>query len=55
MFTESERRYREVMLQRQKERLQKRACKGLREKVEEFNAKLSQLPEHFDIPKVGPG
>lgn len=26
-----------------------------REKLEKFNKNLSQLPEHFDIPKVGPG
>ncbi|KAL4435369.1 hypothetical protein ABPG74_022852 [Tetrahymena malaccensis] len=26
-----------------------------REKLEKFNKGLSQLPEHFDIPKVGPG
>ena len=26
-----------------------------REKVEQFNKKLAKLPEHFDIPKVGPG
>lgn len=26
-----------------------------REKLEKFNKNLNKLPEHFDIPKVGPG
>lgn len=28
---------------------------GHRQKVENFNKKLANLPEHNDIPKVGPG
>jgi protein FAM32A len=26
-----------------------------RQKIEEYNKKLANLPEHNDIPKVGPG
>ena len=26
-----------------------------RQKIENFNKKLANLPEHNDIPKVGPG
>ena len=26
-----------------------------REKVEDFNRKIAKMPEHYDIPKVGPG
>lgn len=29
--------------------------KSHKEKVAEFNEKLSKLSEHYDIPKVGPG
>ncbi|KAH8740973.1 hypothetical protein FG386_002519 [Cryptosporidium ryanae] len=35
--------------------IQKRAALTHRQRVSEFNEKLSLLPEHFDIPKVGPG
>ena len=42
-----------------KKRFTERAEKELivthREKLEKFNINLGQLPEHFDIPKVGPG
>lgn len=34
---------------------QKAAHKSHKEKVAEFNDKLSKLSEHYDIPKVGPG
>ncbi len=26
-----------------------------RERIDEYNKKLAKLPEHFDIPRVGPG
>lgn len=26
-----------------------------REKIDKFNKKIAKIPEHFDIPKVGPG
>lgn len=29
--------------------------KGHRAKIEDFNKALANLPEHYDIPKVGPG
>ena len=31
------------------------ASKSHKDKVREFNEKLSKLSEHHDIPKVGPG
>lgn len=34
---------------------QKATYKSHKEKVAEFNDKLSKLSEHYDIPKVGPG
>lgn len=37
------------------ERIAKAAAKSHKEKVSEFNSKLEQLSEHYDIPKVGPG
>eukprot|EP00347_Sterkiella_histriomuscorum_P024323 403331528 len=54
-LTESERRYQEVQRQRQMQRIQDKVHKNHREKIEDFNKKLAKLPEHFDIPKVGPG
>ncbi len=54
-MTESERRYLEVQRQRQQQRIDGKLALNHREKIEEFNKKLSKLPEHFDIPKVGPG
>lgn len=29
--------------------------KSHKERVENFNEKLRSMPEHFDIPRVGPG
>ena len=37
------------------DRVSKAAAKSHKEKVSEFNNKLEQLSEHYDIPKVGPG
>ena len=48
-----------LFLRRQRERetetIQKLTQKTHREKIEEYNHKLSELSEHHDIPKVGPG
>lgn len=54
-MTESERRFLEVQRQRQRDRIEKNLLLTHREKIEQFNDKLEKLPEHFDIPKVGPG
>jgi len=40
---------------RQSKIVSKKAAKSHRQKVEEFNLKLANLSEHYDIPKVGPG
>ena len=53
--TAAEKRYDEMMLKREKERVAKAASKSHRERVNEFNAYLQNLSEHHDIPKVGPG
>lgn len=37
------------------ERVSKAAQKSHKERVADFNNKLEQLSEHYDIPKVGPG
>ena len=54
-MTESERRFLEVQRQRQRERIEKNLELTHRDKINQFNEKLEKLPEHFDIPKVGPG
>jgi protein FAM32A len=43
------------LAKREAERLAKVAAKSHRERVQEYNEKLSKLSEHHDIPKVGPG
>ncbi|KAG5439771.1 hypothetical protein PCANB_000053 [Pneumocystis canis] len=53
--TPTEQRFEEVWRKRMDERVQKTATKSHRERVAEFNKKLSELSEHNDIPKVGPG
>eukprot|EP01016_Furgasonia_blochmanni_P049997 TRINITY_DN7662_c0_g1_i1.p2 TRINITY_DN7662_c0_g1~~TRINITY_DN7662_c0_g1_i1.p2 ORF type:complete len:148 (-),score=5.77 TRINITY_DN7662_c0_g1_i1:141-584(-) len=37
------------------ERIEDKLKSTPREKLEAFNRRLSKLPEHFDIPRVGPG
>ncbi|KAI8372886.1 uncharacterized protein BYT42DRAFT_594784 [Radiomyces spectabilis] len=53
--TEAERKFEEIQRKRQMERVAKAAMKSHKEKVIDFNNKLEQLSEHYDIPKVGPG
>ncbi|CDS12691.1 hypothetical protein LRAMOSA04877 [Lichtheimia ramosa] len=53
--TEAEKKFEETQRKRQMERIAKAAAKSHKEKVSEFNNKLEQLSEHYDIPKVGPG
>jgi protein FAM32A len=43
-----------VLLQEQ-EIIEKKIAKTHRQKIEEFNLYLSKMPEHHDIPRVGPG
>jgi protein FAM32A len=53
--TEAERRRDAQLARVEEERLRKRAERGYRERVAEYNDKLAQLSEHHDIPRVGPG
>jgi protein FAM32A len=53
--TPAERRYEESLAKREKDRIGKMAQKSHRERIEEFNQKLTNMSEHYDIPKVGPG
>ena len=55
MMTDAENRFREIKMQRQKERIERKMDKSHRNRVDDFNQKLEKLPNHFDIPKVGPG
>uniref|UniRef100_A0A7S0YEE4 DUF1754-domain-containing protein n=1 Tax=Polytomella parva TaxID=51329 RepID=A0A7S0YEE4_9CHLO len=54
-MTDAERRREEKMKKFEDSRLKKFAEKSYREHVKEFNEHLSNLSEHHDIPKVGPG
>jgi len=53
--TPAERRYEESLARREKDRIGKMAQKSHRERIEEFNLRLTNMSEHYDIPKVGPG
>jgi len=53
--TAAEKRYEEQLARREKDRISKMVAKSHRERIEEFNQKLANLSEHYDIPKVGPG
>ncbi|KAK9810241.1 hypothetical protein WJX72_007105 [[Myrmecia] bisecta] len=55
MRTEAEKKYEAAMTKREAERIKKQASKTHRERVNEFNQYLTNLSEHHDIPKVGPG
>ena len=52
---QAEKRFDEVLTRREKEEIEKAAGKTHRDKVKEFNEKLANESEHYDIPKVGPG
>jgi len=44
-----------IRAEREKKEIKEYVQTSHREKVEEFNRFLDELPEHFDIPRVGPG
>ncbi|OMH85640.1 hypothetical protein AX774_g811 [Zancudomyces culisetae] len=57
-LTESERRFKEVQDKRKRKKIEEFVKKSHKEKVQvstEFNERLARLPEHHDMPKVGPG
>lgn len=51
-MTEAQRRFKEKQRQLEERQLKKVASKPYRERVEEFNEKLSKLTEHNDIPRI---
>ncbi|KAF2262866.1 hypothetical protein CC78DRAFT_417763, partial [Lojkania enalia] len=53
--TEAELRYEEARRKRLDERLRREGVKTHKERVEELNRYLSELSEHHDMPKIGPG
>ncbi|GAA5822099.1 hypothetical protein JCM11251_004857 [Rhodosporidiobolus azoricus] len=53
--TEAQRRFEEVQRKRLLDKAAKAAAKSHKDRVAEFNEKLENLSEHYDIPKVGPG
>ncbi|GAA5986641.1 hypothetical protein JCM10908_003834 [Rhodotorula pacifica] len=53
--TEAERRFEEVQRKRLLDKAAKQALKSHKDRVAEFNEKLENMSEHYDIPKVGPG
>ncbi|CAD8067675.1 unnamed protein product [Paramecium sonneborni] len=44
-----------VRLKRLGEKIEKKMELTYRQKIETFNKKIQKMPEHYDIPKVGPG
>ncbi|KAJ2956344.1 hypothetical protein NQZ79_g7805 [Umbelopsis isabellina] len=53
--TPAELKFEETQRRRQEEKIRRQAEKSHKEKVADFNRKLEELSEHYDIPKVGPG
>ncbi|KAK4546804.1 hypothetical protein LTR36_001536 [Oleoguttula mirabilis] len=53
--TEAQRRHEERRRKRLDERLQREGIKTHKERVEELNKYLSNLSEHHDMPRIGPG
>ncbi|KAH8581793.1 uncharacterized protein ELE39_001923 [Cryptosporidium sp. chipmunk genotype I] len=55
VYTKAELSHKEAQRKRIHKQIESRASLTHRQRVSKFNEKLSMLPEHFDIPKVGPG
>ncbi|KZF23555.1 DUF1754-domain-containing protein [Xylona heveae TC161] len=53
--TAAEKKYLEMRRKRLNERLQREGVKTHKERVEELNKYLSNLSEHHDMPRIGPG
>ncbi|TRY53027.1 alpha-helical protein [Cryptosporidium tyzzeri] len=54
-YTKAELSHKEAQRKKVHKQIEFRASLTHRQRVSKFNEKLSMLPEHFDIPKVGPG
>ena len=55
LSSQAEKRFDDVMKRRERDEIILAAGKTHRDKVKEFNEKLANESEHYDIPKVGPG
>ncbi|OZJ06008.1 hypothetical protein BZG36_01095 [Bifiguratus adelaidae] len=53
--TAAELKFEEAQRLRQEERIRKQAAMSHKDRVADFNRRLEELSEHYDIPKVGPG
>ncbi|CAG9323279.1 unnamed protein product [Blepharisma stoltei] len=51
--TPAEKAFEEYQKKNRSKRVEERVSKTHKERVEEYNKKLSELTEHFDIPRVG--
>jgi protein FAM32A len=54
-LTHSEKQFLNRKLNRLPDKIKKTLQTTYKQKYENFNKSLSKLPEHYDIPKVGPG
>ncbi|KAI9823777.1 MAG: hypothetical protein M1832_002334 [Thelocarpon impressellum] len=53
--TEAQRRHDELRRKRLNERIKREGVKSHKERVEDLNRYLSNLSEHHDMPRIGPG
>jgi len=53
--TEAQKLFEERRSKRIPEKVQQKLSANFRQRTEVFKKSLSKLPQHFDIPKVGPG
>mmetsp|Transcript_30596 Transcript_30596/g.30239 ORF Transcript_30596/g.30239 Transcript_30596/m.30239 type:complete len:85 (+) Transcript_30596:22-276(+) len=51
--TPAEKAFEEYQKKNRSKRVEERVSKTHKERVEQYNKKLSELTEHFDIPRVG--
>eukprot|EP00008_Paramoeba_atlantica_P003746 CAMPEP_0201488428 /NCGR_PEP_ID=MMETSP0151_2-20130828/18162_1 /ASSEMBLY_ACC=CAM_ASM_000257 /TAXON_ID=200890 /ORGANISM="Paramoeba atlantica, Strain 621/1 / CCAP 1560/9" /LENGTH=120 /DNA_ID=CAMNT_0047873715 /DNA_START=21 /DNA_END=383 /DNA_ORIENTATION=- len=53
--TDAEKRFDRIQREREEKKIKSQAEKSYKEKMKNLNDYLDRLPQHFDIPKVGPG
>eukprot|EP00193_Tetraselmis_chui_P009045 CAMPEP_0177768466 /NCGR_PEP_ID=MMETSP0491_2-20121128/9735_1 /TAXON_ID=63592 /ORGANISM="Tetraselmis chuii, Strain PLY429" /LENGTH=148 /DNA_ID=CAMNT_0019285273 /DNA_START=106 /DNA_END=554 /DNA_ORIENTATION=+ len=53
--TAAEKKHDEMLAKREEQELARLATKSHKDRIKEFNDYLSNLSEHHDIPRVGPG
>jgi protein FAM32A len=51
-LTEAQKRFKKQKMEKEKRDAEKLAQKSFRDRIDEFNQKLSKLTEHNDIPRV---